>query len=131
MKPEHIELSDTNDVADVVERIIRGRLREVTGLAAGLEHRDNRGLHDFRIACKRLRYAIERFEPLDLSLESAAEHLAQVQDALGEAHDRDVLLAILPPTMGQTQRRLQREREACVDRAVDEWNAVRTMFDRT
>ena len=131
MKPEHIELSDTNDVADVVERIIRGRLREVTGLAAGLERRDNRGLHDFRIACKRLRYAIERFEPLDLSLESAGEHLAQVQDALGEAHDRDVLLAILPPTMGQTQRRLQREREACVDRAVDEWNAVRTMFDRT
>lgn len=130
MKPEHIELSDTNDVAGVVERVIRGRLREVTGLAGGFQRRDNRGLHEFRIACKRLRYAIERFEPLELSLGSAAEHLSQVQDALGEAHDRDVLLAILPPTMGQTQRRLQREREACVDRAIEEWNAARAVFDR-
>lgn len=130
MKPERIELSDTNDVADVVARVVQGRLREVTALAAGLERRDKPGLHDFRIACKRLRYALERFEPLDPSLESAAEHLALVQDALGEAHDRDVLLAILPPTMGQTQRRLQQEREACVDQAVEDWNAVRAIFER-
>jgi CHAD domain-containing protein len=131
MKPERIELSDTDDVADVVERVVQGRLREVTALAAGLERRDKQGLHDFRIACKRLRYALERFEPLDSSLESAAEHLARVQDALGEAHDRDVLLAILPPTMGQTQRRLQQGRDVCVDRAVEEWKTVRTIFERT
>jgi CHAD domain-containing protein len=131
VKPERIELSGVRDVADVIERVVYGRLREVTALAAGLERRDKRGLHDFRIACKRLRYALERFEPLEPSLEPAAEHLARVQDALGEVHDRDVLLAILPPTMGQTQRRLQQERETCIDHAVDEWNAVRATFDRT
>jgi CHAD domain-containing protein len=131
MKPERIELSGARDVADVVERVVRERLREVTALAAGLEQRDRRGLHDFRIACKRLRYALERFEQFEPTLESAAEHLALVQDALGEVHDRDVLLAILPPMMGQTQRRLQQEREDCIDRAVEEWKTVRAIFERT
>jgi CHAD domain-containing protein len=131
MKPEHIELSGIRDVAGVIERVVQGRLREVIALAAGLEQRDKRGLHDFRIACKRLRYALERFEPLEPSLESAAEHLALVQDALGGVHDRDVLLAILPPMTGQTQRRLQQERESCIDRAVEEWNTVRAIFERT
>lgn len=130
MKPERIELSGIHDVADVVERVVLGRLREVSALAAGLERGDKQGLHDFRIACKRLRYALERFESLEPSLQSAAEHLALVQDALGEVHDRDVLLAILPPTMGQTQRRLQQERAACAERAVEEWSTVRGIFER-
>lgn len=79
------------------------------------------GLHQFRIAGKRLRYALERFADDDPSLRDGAERLARLQDALGEAHDRDVLLAILPPAMPQTQRRLHDEREGCVDDAVVLW----------
>ena len=84
---------------------------------AASTRRDKQGLHDFRIACKRLRYALERFQTLEPSLEAIAERLRSLQDALGEAHDRDVLLAILPPTMPATERRLTSEREAFVDRA--------------
>ncbi len=121
MKPERIDLRGASDIEEVVRRVVQTRLREVDALAAGLVRRDKQGLHDFRIACKRLRYALERFGDLELSFEKLAEHFSALQDALGEAHDRDVLLTILPPTMGKTQRRLQTERERCVDRAAELW----------
>ena len=93
-----------------------------------LARRDQQGLHDFRIAGKRLRYALERFQALDPSLEAIAERLALVQDALGEAHDRDVLLAILPPAMPSTQRRLKDEREAFVDRSLALWSELEQLM---
>lgn len=121
MKPERIDLHGVSDLHDIVRRVVRTRLHEVDALAAGLERRDQQGLHDFRIACKRVRYALERFAKLDGSFEASAERFKALQDALGQAHDRDVLLTILPPTMGKTQRRLQNEREQCVDRAAALW----------
>jgi CHAD domain-containing protein len=124
MKPQPVELRGVTGVDEVVERILETRLREVRSLTTGLQLREGRALHDFRIACKRLRYALERFEALDPSLESAAQRLALLQDALGEAHDRDVLLTILPPAMAATERRLRNEREACVDRALALWVEV-------
>lgn len=121
MKPERVDLRGVSELHDIVERVVHIRQREVEALAAGLERRDKQGLHDFRIACKRLRYALERFADLDPSFEACAERFKALQEALGEAHDRDVLLTILPPAMGKTQRRLQEEREECVDRAVALW----------
>lgn len=119
MKAERVDLGSTGDVRELVERIVRVRSREARALTRALEARDRQGLHDFRIACKRLRYALERFQTLDPSLGDIAERLAALQDALGEAHDRDVLLAILPAAMNATERRLQTEREAYVDRAIE------------
>ncbi len=78
-------------------------------------------LHQFRIAAKRLRYALERFEEVDPSLHDGARQLAQLQDALGEVHDRDVLLTILPVSMAGTQQRLQTERERYADEAAALW----------
>jgi CHAD domain-containing protein len=121
VKPERVDLHAAHDIGDVVARVVAARKREVDALAAGLERRDKQGLHDFRIACKRLRYALERFAEMDPAFEISAQRFTALQDALGEAHDRDVLLTILPPTMGKTQRRLQEERERCVDRAVGIW----------
>jgi CHAD domain-containing protein len=129
MKPQPVDLRDTTGVDEVVERVLETRLREVRDLATGLQSRDQKGLHDFRIACKRLRYALERFEALDPSLESAALRLAELQDALGEAHDRDGLLVILPPAMATTEHRLRAEREASVDRAVALWDEVRAVIE--
>jgi CHAD domain-containing protein len=124
MKPERIDLQGADGPKDVVKRVVGTRLRESQRLAAALVGRNTRELHDFRIACKRLRYALERFASIDSSLCEAAERLANVQDALGEAHDRDVLLTILPPTMGATQRRLQSERDQWVDRAASLWALI-------
>ena len=121
MKPERVDLRGVARVEELVDRVLATRLREVRALTAGLERRDNAGLHDFRIACKRLRYAIERFAAVDSSLEAIGERLALLQDALGEAHDRDVLLAILPPSMPATERRLRTDRAECVERAVALW----------
>jgi CHAD domain-containing protein len=121
VKPQHVDLRDAKTRDDVAGRIVRTRGREARALSAGLERRDITSLHEFRIAGKRLRYALERFEEDDPSLHDGAELLTQLQDALGEAHDRDVLLAILPQSMPHTQRRLQSERERYVDEAVALW----------
>jgi len=128
MKPQRVDLRGAHGVGEVAKRVLQTRLSEARALAGALERREPRALHDFRIACKRLRYALERFEELDSSLALAADRLARLQDELGEAHDRDVLLAILPPAMGQTERRLQSEREACVDRAIMLWAELRGLM---
>lgn len=121
MKPARVDLSGVTDAAELARRVVETRLREVRRLAAGLERRDRQGLHDFRIASKRLRYALERFEDIEPSLEASAKGLAALQDALGEARDRDALLAILPAGMAQTEHRLRTEREEYVDRAGSLW----------
>lgn len=128
MKAERVDLDGVDDVRELIERVVATRLHEAHALTSGLDRRDKQGLHDFRIACKRLRYALERFAALDPSLEAIAQRLASLQDALGEAHDRDTLLAILPPTMNATQRRLRADREACVDRAVANWKELEQLM---
>ena len=128
MKPQRVDLHGVENVDELVERVLQTRLREARSLASGLERRDKQGLHDFRIACKRLRYALERFQTVEPSLEEIAERLATLQDALGEAHDRDVLLQILPPTMPETERRLQRERTELVDRGAGLWQELEQML---
>jgi CHAD domain-containing protein len=127
VKPEHIDLQGAGDVSALARRVLKTRGREVQRLAAGLEHRDKQGLHDFRIACKRLRYALERFSDREPPLQAIAERLTLLQDALGEAHDRDVLLSVLPPTMPQTERSLRDERDAYVERANVLWPEVREL----
>lgn len=112
----------------LVARVLQTRLHEARALTSGLAQRDKQGLHDFRIAGKRLRYALERFQALDASLEAIAERLALVQDALGEAHDRDVLLAILPPIMPATEQRLKTEREEFVDRSLALWSELEQLM---
>ncbi len=124
VKPERVALRNAAGAADAMERILWTRLREARVLAKSLHSRDKRALHDFRIACKRLRYALDRVESPAPWVAAAGERLAQLQDVLGEAHDRDVLLEILPPTMGRTHRRLQSEREGYVDQAAALWKGA-------
>lgn len=128
MKPKRVDLAGVDEVDELVERVVRTRLGEARTLAPGLQRRDKKELHDFRIACKRLRYALERFGSLEPSLEQVADKLASLQAALGEAHDRDVLLTILPPTMPLTERRLMNDRERCVDRANALWRELEQLM---
>lgn len=127
MKPAHVDLRGARSVATFAQRVLQTRMGEVCGLALNLERREAQGLHHFRIACKRLRYALERFGACQPALHDAAEQLSRLQDALGEVHDRDVLLSILPPTMPLTERRLRRGRELHVDRANRLWPGVREL----
>jgi CHAD domain-containing protein len=127
LKPERVDLTGVCDATELARRVLQTRLGEVRRLAIGLEQRDKQALHDFRIACKRLRYAAERFEDLEPSLETAAERLALLQDTLGEVRDRDVLLTVLPAPMAETERRLRKEREQLVDRAAGLWAEVQEL----
>jgi CHAD domain len=59
------------------------------------------GLHNLRIAAKRLRYTLEIFEDvLPPTVQAMADELAQIQDELGALHDSDVMIALLRLCMG-------------------------------
>ncbi len=59
-------------------------------------------LHDMRIACKRLRYAMEMFEPaLGEEAKPILKGLVAVQDHLGELQDMVVALATVNELRGQ------------------------------
>ena len=76
----------------VAAAIIRDRLKEFEELSVSFYNPlDDVKLHDMRIAGKRLRYAIELFEPCwTANISSFAKEAAALQSALGRLHDCDV-----------------------------------------
>ncbi len=78
------------------------RLNEMYGWAANVDNPyEVRGLHNLRIAVKRLRYTLEIFEDvLAPTCQVIANELAQLQDELGALHDSDVMIALLRLCMG-------------------------------
>ncbi len=78
-------------------RILAVRIDEVWSFDRFVTHPGNvRELHDMRIACKRLRYLLEIFEiafPADLG--PFIDEIKDLQDLLGEIHDRDVQVPML------------------------------------
>lgn len=77
--------------AKVSQEIIRDRLKEFEKRSAGLYKPLNvHELHDFRIAAKRLRYAIELLGPcFPRAIATHAKRAARLQAALGDLHDCD------------------------------------------
>ena len=95
MKAKRVKKLDPGEpLADNAARIIRVRLREMRSLAApALKPDATREQHDMRIAAKRLRYVLETTGfcfggPAD----DARRRARELQDALGELHDCDVML---------------------------------------
>jgi CHAD domain-containing protein len=121
MKARPIDLSDAWGIDDAMRRIAIVRFAEVLTLVPALRHGRNRELHDLRIACKRLRYALERFTSREPALLDAATRLAQLQDVLGDLHDRDVLLAIMPRDLHASSHRVHGERDDALARARALW----------
>jgi CHAD domain-containing protein len=77
---------------EVARRTITARLKEVEKLSAGLYHPLKiKPLHRIRIAAKRLRYALELFEPCwGPGISIFAKKIAALQSSLGELHDSDI-----------------------------------------
>ena len=78
------------------------RLNEMYSWAADVDNPyEVRGLHNLRIAAKRLRYTLEIFEDaLPSACETIVDELSQIQDELGTLHDNDVMIALLRLCMG-------------------------------
>lgn len=122
MKARHVDLTQAFGIEDAMRRIAIVRFSELLTLAPALQSGNARDLHGTRIACKRLRYALERFTNREPSLLEAASRLAQLQDALGDWHDCAVLLSMLPSNLTSTSRRIRRERDDALSRARALWH---------
>ena len=121
MRARSIDLSHSVGIDDAMRRIAIVRFSEVLGLAPALRTQNSGEIHDVRIACKRLRCALERFTRREPALLEAAGRLTQLQDSLGLWHDCVVLLAALPPGLGVTRQRLTAERDDALARSRALW----------
>jgi CHAD domain-containing protein len=73
---------------DQAERhVVRVRFAECLQSAHALEGDDDERVHAFRLACKRLRFALERMEAKDGELKRAQTLLSELTGELGNAHD--------------------------------------------
>ena len=96
------ELDPNAPTGQNARRIAHIRLDEMYGWAANVDNPyEVRGLHNLRIAAKRLRYTLEIFEDvLPPTCQVISNELAQMQDELGVLHDSDVMIALLRLCMG-------------------------------
>jgi CHAD domain-containing protein len=92
------DLAAEDEYAVAAARIVAVRAREVEDHAHDvLDLANIERLHDMRVATRRLRAALEIFEPCfpPKELGAALAQLKAVADALGERRDRDVTIAAL------------------------------------
>jgi CHAD domain-containing protein len=103
-------LSEDDPYAVAAARIVAVRSREVADHAAGvLDVSDIERVHDMRVATRRLRAALEVFEPCFPAkrFRAALREVKELADALGERRDRDVTIAALDEfaeAMGRADR---------------------------
>jgi CHAD domain-containing protein len=84
--------------ADAAAKIISVRGEELAAHAQGvLDTGDIERVHDMRVATRRLRAALEIFQPCfpEKAYDQALAEVKRLADALGERRDRDVAIATL------------------------------------
>jgi CHAD domain-containing protein len=92
------DLSADDAYADAAARIVEIRAAELIEQADGvLDTGDIERVHDMRVATRRLRAALEIFEPCfpSKAFRQALDEVKRLADALGERRDRDVAIASL------------------------------------
>jgi CHAD domain-containing protein len=91
-------LSEEDPYAAVAAKVLAVRAAELADHATGvLDTNDIERLHDMRVASRRLRAALEVFEPCfpRKQFKAALGEVKQLADTLGERRDRDVTIAAL------------------------------------
>ena len=98
-------LDPSGPLAENAERIVTVRLDELCSFVPRvLDPAEVAGLHDMRIAAKRLRYVLEvTGELFGPYCRTAGKRTKELQDLLGELHDCDVLV----PRVAELQARLR------------------------
>lgn len=123
-KPRSIPgLSEDDPYAAVAARVVAIRTEELAGSAAGvLDTSEIEGVHDMRVATRRLRAALEVFEPCfpRKRFKPALREVKSLADALGERRDRDVSIAALTEFAAGVQPADQAGVESMLARIRDE-----------
>jgi CHAD domain-containing protein len=90
-------LEPDGPLIDNARRIAEVRQAELESfIPKVLDPAEKKALHDMRIAAKRLRYVLELFAPaLDEDTRATGKRARALQEALGEIHDCDELVARL------------------------------------
>jgi CHAD domain-containing protein len=92
------ELGEDDPFAAAAAKVVAVRARELAGEAEGvLDTSDIERVHDMRVATRRLRAALEVFQPCfpKKRFRTALKEVKALADALGERRDRDVHIAEL------------------------------------
>jgi CHAD domain-containing protein len=91
-------LSEDDPYAAVAAKVVTTRAAELAENSAGvLDVHDIERVHDMRVATRRLRAALEVFEPCfpQKRFKAVLKEVKALADALGERRDRDVTIAAL------------------------------------
>ena len=107
-KPRPVEgLDPRRRLRPNARRILAVRIDEVWGYERVVQQPDAvTELHDMRIACKRLRYLLEIFSvAFSDDLEPYIDQVKELQDLLGDIHDRDVQVPALQEHLAWLERR--------------------------
>jgi CHAD domain-containing protein len=118
--------------ADMSRAVILARLKEFEKLSNSLfKPLDGEALHDMRIAVKRLRYALELFQPCwPRSLATHAQRAARIQTALGDIHDCDVWLASTGKQIVRARKQHEHERIKGLVSLLSYFTKLRTKYLR-
>ena len=88
--------------ADGIQLVLTGRLREMCAFRKkALDWTDPEGVHDMRVASRRLRSALRDFAPYlrKRQMKASLEEIKRIADALGEVRDEDVAILALEKVM--------------------------------
>ena len=117
-----LHFSSAATPAQAQQHIVRVRFAEALARESALTQGGDEEVHAFRLACKRLRFAIERLEDADPAVQAAAKILGRLTDELGGAHDC-AQLAQLASECGAplVARRARDDRDRYVARGARLW----------
>lgn len=118
------DLSSADSAQSAIQALLRLRFAECLEQQGVLAGNDDEAIHAFRLACKRLRYAIERWPEELAQLQPAAELLSNVTDELGSAHDC-VIIANRANESNATlvARMAESDRRRFMARAIARWRS--------
>ena len=116
-------LTPEQSYGEVAARIVATRSEELTEQARGvLDTGDIERVHDMRVATRRLRAALEVFEPCFPAkpYRQALREVKRLADGLGERRDRDVAIEALRGFNEQMPAPDRRGVESLIERLADE-----------
>ena len=107
---------------DAQRNIVRVRFAQALHQQSALDSHDDERVHAFRLACKRLRSAIERLDPQPPRVDRAEALLSRLTDELGWAHDCTQLAQLAGDCAAPlVATRARRDRDRYVLRARRLW----------